>query len=117
MYFALVCDRCGALRFASTNKIVVCSFPVFSFIPETPRWLLVQGRIDEARKVFEKIAKSNGTVLTDDLSHLDVTVGRIALVVSLLMRLPAIMQPPGSRLHSRSQFSVVSLRYRSCLLN
>ena len=34
--------------------------PVFYFLPESPRWLLHNGRMDEAREVLEKALKVNG---------------------------------------------------------
>lgn len=33
---------------------------VFRFIPESPRWLLVQGKTEKAYSVLQKIAKGNG---------------------------------------------------------
>lgn len=29
-------------------------------MPESPRWLITRGRIDDAKKVLERIAKVNG---------------------------------------------------------
>ena len=42
--------------------------PFISFywvLPESPRWLLCQNRVQEAVKVLEDIAKGNGTILSE----------------------------------------------------
>ncbi len=36
------------------------SIIVFYFMPESPRWLLLNGRLDEAKLVLEKAIKVNG---------------------------------------------------------
>lgn len=40
----------------------------FSFITESPRWLIMKGKTKEAIKILEKVAKTNGkiTVLCED---------------------------------------------------
>ncbi len=38
----------------------------YFWVPESPRWLILHGKKDEAVKVFETIAKTNGKELTDE---------------------------------------------------
>ena len=47
------------------------SVPVLcSYLPESPRWLLVRGHRDRAVRVLRTIAAGNGRPLTRDLSDL-----------------------------------------------
>ena len=44
------------------SKAFLCSF-----IPESPSWLLVTGRKEEAKLVLHKIAKGNRTILPEEV--------------------------------------------------
>ena len=53
------CSR-NALRAPRVPDFLSVIF--FYFLPESPRWLLLHGRVDEARIVLEKAVKRNGKV-------------------------------------------------------
>ena len=54
--------RLLALVSAVPPLAVLCCF---SFIPESPRWLIANGREAEAKDVLRKMAKTNGVELVD----------------------------------------------------
>ena len=47
-----------------TSTTTFLSDGCFSFLPESPRWLLTRGRLDEAQKLIDKVAKVNGVAYT-----------------------------------------------------
>ena len=55
------------------------------FLPESPRWLLRKGRVDEADQVLRNVAQVNGkeSTLPDNFKDL---IARIAAVVSFNTR-------------------------------
>ena len=51
-----------------------------SFVPESPRWLLQHGRIEEAKEILTKMAEFNKKPIPD-YSHLETYVQVIICVI------------------------------------
>ena len=54
--------------------IILLSVSLSRSLPESPRWLLVKGRVEEATSVLEMIARNNGVVSRLDF-HLKPSAG------------------------------------------
>ncbi len=55
-------------------------------IPESPRYLLIEGREEEAREVLQHVARENGTIL--EVDRLEVQERTVDVTVSALWRRP-----------------------------
>ncbi|XP_008178363.1 carcinine transporter [Acyrthosiphon pisum] len=53
----------------ATSTPFTLYFIYWWFLPESPRWLLAKGRIEEALKILETLARINGTVLPDSFKQ------------------------------------------------
>jgi hypothetical protein len=66
------------VTFGTKKKFIIFiayyySFVLFRFIPESPRFLIIKNRKEEAFEVFQKIAKYNGKINPNLKSKYDLT--------------------------------------------
>ncbi|XP_050528348.1 carcinine transporter isoform X2 [Daktulosphaira vitifoliae] len=52
-----------------TSAPFIIYFIYWWFLPESPRWLLAKGRLEEALKILETLAKTNGAVLPESFKQ------------------------------------------------
>lgn len=51
----------------ATSIYAVLLLSLYWFMPESPRWLITQGRVQEAKEVLEKVAEANGKTLPSNV--------------------------------------------------
>ena len=56
---------------AAVSGVIAVSAIVWFFLPESPRWLIAEGKTEEARRVIQNAAKINKVKLSQDLFEAD----------------------------------------------
>merc|ERR1712227_55441 len=56
---------------AAVSSVIAVTAIVWFFLPESPRWLIANGRKEEAKEMVEKAAKLNKVKLTPDIFEAD----------------------------------------------
>ena len=56
---------------AGVSSVIALTSLVWFFLPESPRWLIANGKIESAREVIDKAAKVNKVKLTPDIFEAD----------------------------------------------
>ncbi|XP_032885152.1 solute carrier family 22 member 5-like [Amblyraja radiata] len=60
-------DRSWRMLFLTLSLSGLMYIPMWWFIPESPRWLMLKGRVKEAEEILRFIAKKNGVTAPDVL--------------------------------------------------
>lgn len=59
------------MKFRYINAICLQQvLPFYRFIPESPRWLLAMGKVDETMEVLQKAAKVNKHPLPENMDKI-----------------------------------------------
>ena len=68
---------------AAVSSVIAITAIVWFFLPESPRWLIANGRKEEAKAMIEKAAKVNKVKLTPDIFEADINKPEEEVVADL----------------------------------